>query len=67
MIIIKETFKHRSLQNVCSFPTRAKEDDRVLVKETVARFIRDDDDDDDDDEENIIDEEEMDTDWTDDE
>ena len=68
-IIIKETFKHRSLQNVCSFPTRAKEEDRVLVKETVARFIRDDDDDDDDDddEENIIDEEEMDTDWTDDE
>ena len=69
-IIIKETFKHRSSHNVCSFPTRAKEGDRVFLNETVARVMRDedgDDDDDDDDEENIIDEEAMETDWTEDE
>ncbi|MEC9014477.1 MAG: tetratricopeptide repeat protein [Chloroflexota bacterium] len=66
-IIIKETFKHRSLQNVCSFPTKAKEGDRVFLNETVARFIRDEDSDDDYEEENIIDEEEMDTDWVEDE
>ena len=65
-IIIKETYKHRSLQNVCSFPTRAKEDDRVLLNAAVVRFMRDEDEDYDD-EENVIDEEEMDTDWADDE
>ena len=65
-IIIKETFKHRSLQNVCSFPMRAKKEDLVFLNETVARFMRDEDGDDDD-EENIIDEEEMDTDWVEDE
>ena len=66
-IIIKETFKHRSLQNVGSFPTRAKEEDRVFLNETVARFMRDEEgDDDDEEEENIIDEEEMDTGWSED-
>jgi len=64
-VIIKETFKHRSLQNVGSFPTRAKDEDRVFLNETVARFMREEEgDDDDDEEENIIDEEEMDTGWS---
>ena len=68
-VIIKETFKHRSLQNVCSFPSKAKEEDRVLMNETVARFMREeaDDDEDDDEDENVIDEEEMDTGWSEDE
>ena len=66
-IIIKETFKHRSLQNVCSFPTRAKEEDRVFLNEAIVRLMRDEDSDDDDEEENIIDEEEMDTEWVEDE
>ena len=68
-VIIRETFKHRSLQNVCSFPYKAKEEDRVLLNETVARFMReeDDSDDDEDDEENLIDEEEMDNGWPEDE
>jgi len=65
-VIIRETFKHRSLQNVCSFPPKAKEEDRVFLNETVARFMREEDDSDDD-EENIIDEEEMDTGWSEDE
>ena len=67
-IIIKETFKHRSFQKVGSFPARAKEEDRVFLNETVARFMRDEEEgDDDDEEENIIDEEEMDTGWSEDE
>ena len=67
-VIIRETFKHRDLQNVFSFPTKAKEEDRVFLNETVARFMREEEEDDDDDEEeNIIDEEEMDTGWSEDE
>ena len=67
-IIIKETFKHRSLQNVGSFPTRAKEEDQVFLNETVARFMRDEGgDDDDDEEENVIVEDELDTGWSEDE
>lgn len=67
-VIIRETFKHRSLQNVCSFPSKAKEEDRVFLNETVARFMREEEgDDDDDDDEIIIDEEEMDTGWFEDE
>ncbi|MCH7736081.1 MAG: hypothetical protein IH872_01640 [Chloroflexi bacterium] len=67
-VIIRETFKHRSLQNVCSFPPKAKENDRVFLNETVVRFMREEEgDDDEDEEENIIDEEEMDTGWSEDE
>ena len=55
-VLIRETFKHRSLQNVCSFPSKAKEEGRVFLNETVARFMREEDDSDDDEnhEENII-------------
>ena len=68
-IIIRETFKHRSLRNVCSFPSKAKREDRVYLNETVARFIQEEDldADDDDDEENIIDEDAIDTGWREDE
>ena len=67
-VIIQETFKHPDLQNVCSFPTKPKEEDRVFLNETVARSVREEEGDDgDDEEENIIDEEEMDTDWLEDE
>lgn len=64
-VIIKETFKHRSLQNVSSFPSKAKEKNRVLANETVARFMREEaEGDDDHEDENVIDEEEMDTGWS---
>ena len=66
-VIIRETFKHPSLQNVCSFPSKAKEEDRVYLNETVARFLRKGDADDDDEEENVIDEEGIDTGWSEDE
>ena len=67
-VIIRETFKHRSLQNVCSIPSRVKQEDRVYANEAVPRFMEeaeeDVDADDDDDEENIIDEEGIDTGWS---
>ena len=68
-VIIRETFKHRSLQNVCSFPSKVKQEDRVYLNETVARFLQEEDVDveDEDEEENIIDEEEIDTGWSEDE
>ncbi|PKB71898.1 MAG: hypothetical protein BZY87_03425 [SAR202 cluster bacterium Io17-Chloro-G6] len=72
-IIIRETFKHASLGNVCSFPSKVKKENRALLNETVARFLREDDGDvdpdadEDDDDENIIDEEAIDTGWSEDE
>lgn len=71
-VIIHETFKHRSLQNVGSFPSKAKaKENRVLLNETVARLMReeegDDDDGDDDDEEDVIVEDALDTGWSEDE
>ncbi len=66
-VIIRETFKHPSLQNIYSFPSKVQKEDRVYLNETVARFMREEDVDDDDEEENIIDEEDMDTGWSEDE
>ena len=62
-IIIRETYRHRSLQDVCSFPTKTKEEHRVYLGESLVRYIRDEDLDDEDDEENVIDEEAIDTEW----
>ena len=61
-IIIRETYRHRSLQNVCSFPSRTKEEHRVYLGESLVRHIRDDDLDEED--ENVIDEEAMETEWS---
>jgi hypothetical protein len=64
-VIIKETFKHRSLQNVSSFLSKAKQENPVLLNETVARFMREEEQaDDDDEEEYVIDEEEIETGWS---
>ena len=40
-IIIRETFRHPSLQQVCSFPSRAKDDPRVYLREDVRRYLDD--------------------------
>jgi hypothetical protein len=75
-VIIRETFRHRSLHNVCSFPNSAKDDALVHLNEKVARLFRNDDrrrdqddgqgagSDEDDKEEDVIDEEAMEGDWT---
>ena len=63
-VIIRETYRHRSLHDVCSFPSKTKEEHRVYLGESLVRHIMDVDLDDDE-EENVIDEEEMDTGWND--
>ena len=66
-IIIRETHRHRSLRNVCSFPSKTKEEHRVYLGESLVRHIRDDDLEEADEEENVIDEEELETEWSDNE
>ena len=62
-IIIREIFRHRSLHNVCSFPTRTKEEHRVHLSESMAKYMAGDDPDDDDDEA-VIEEDELETGWS---
>ena len=71
-IMIRETFKHRSLQNMLSFPTQTPSkmngNGRVLLTEKMARMVREDDEDEDEDEEeNVIDEEALEAGWSEDE
>jgi len=63
-IIIRETYRHRSLHNVCSFPTRTKEEHRVYLSQSMAEYMADDDLEDDDDDEAVIEEDELDTGWS---
>jgi tetratricopeptide (TPR) repeat protein len=60
-IIIREIFRHRSLHDVCSFPTRTKEEHRVYLSENLVRYVADDDLDDE--EEAVIEEDELETGW----
>ena len=62
-IIIREIYRHRSLHDVCSFPTRTKEENRVYLSESLVRYITDDDLEEDDEEEAVIEEDELETGW----
>ena len=75
-IMVRETFKHPSLQNMCSFPSQpaANSDGasrtRVDKRATQSALEEDDDEEDDDeedDDENIIDEEALEASWSEDE
>ena len=66
-ITVRETYRHQSLQNVCSFPTKSKAENRVYLSESLVRYTRDDDMEDDEDEEDVIVEDEMETEWSEDE
>ena len=72
-IMIRETFKHPSLQNMCSFPSQSAANSdgasrtRVDKRATQSALEEDEDEDDDDDEENIIDEEALEASWSEDE
>ena len=63
-IIMRETYRHRSLQSVCSFPSKTKEEHRVYLSESLVRYTRDDDLDDEEEEDGVIEEEEMESDWS---
>lgn len=69
-IMIRETFKHRSLNNTVSFPNHSPSNmngnGRTLLTERVARFVREEDDDDDE-EENVIEEDALEASWSEDE
>ena len=62
-IIVRETYRHHSLHDVCPFPTKTKEEHRVYLNDSLTRFILDDDLAGEDEEENVIDEDELETDW----
>ncbi|PKB79271.1 MAG: hypothetical protein BZY88_14215 [SAR202 cluster bacterium Io17-Chloro-G9] len=66
-MIIRETYRHRNLQNVCSFPTKTKEEHRVYLSENLVRYTRDDDIGNEEDEEGVIEEDELETGWSEDE
>ena len=62
-IIIREIYRHRSLHDVCSFPTRTKEENRVYLSESLVRYMADDDLEEDEEEEAVIEEDELETGW----
>ena len=71
-IMVRETFKHPSLQNMCSFPSQSAAnsdgDSRTRVdKRATQSALEEDDDEEDDYEENIIDEEALEASWSEDE
>ena len=63
-IIVRETYRHRSLHDVCSFPTKTKEEHRVYLSENLVRYVRDDDLEDEEEEDGVIEEDELETDWS---
>ena len=70
-IMVRETFKHPSLQNMCSFPSQSAANSdgasRTRVDKRATQSALEEDDDEEDDEENIIDEEALEASWSEDE
>ena len=70
-IMVRETFKHPSLQNMYSFPSQSAansvEHSRTRVDKRATQSALEEDNDDEDDEENIIDEEALEASWSEDE
>lgn len=63
-VIIRETYRHPSLHNMCSFPSRSKEEHRVHLGDNLLRYMEDSDLEDDEDEEAaIIDDSSDDAEW----
>lgn len=54
-IIIREIYRHPSLHNVCSFPTKSKEENRVYLSDSFLRYIEDNNLEEDDEEAAVID------------
>lgn len=62
-IIIREVYRHRTLQKVYSFPTKAKDEHRIYLNESLARYTRDEDLDEEDEDGGIV-EDELESAWT---
>ena len=41
--IIRETYRHPGLRNVCSFPSKSKEEHRVYLGDRLLRYVEEDD------------------------
>ena len=69
-IMVRETFKHPSLQNMCSFPSQSAANSdgasRTRVDKRATQSALEEDDDEEDDDENIIDEEALEASWSED-
>ena len=68
-VIIRETYRHPSLRNVCSFPTKSKEEHRVYLGDSLLRYVVEEDLEDEDeketDKETEPEDEELDSEWKD--
>ena len=62
-IIVRETYRDRAMNDVCSFPSRIRDEHRVYLGDNLAQYMAGDSLEDDD--EPTIDEEAMDTEWND--
>lgn len=62
-IIIRETYRHPSLHNVCSFPTKSKEEHRVYLGDRLFRYEEESDLDEEEEEGGIVDEAEEGSEW----
>ena len=63
-IIIREAYRHASLHDVCSFPSRGKEEHRVYLDNSLLRYIEETDLDEEGGEERVVEEVELDSDWS---
>ena len=61
-IIIRESYRHPDLHDVCSFPSKSKEEHCVYLDGSLLRYIEESDPDEED-EENVIDEVELSSEW----
>ena len=52
------------MHDVCSFPTKTKEEHRVYLSENLVRYVRDDDLEEEEEEDGVIEEDELETDWS---
>ena len=62
-IIIREIYRHPSLHNVYSFPSKGKGETRIYLGETLMRYIEDSELDEDEEEDVVIDRDENEEEW----
>ena len=62
-IIIREVYRHRTLQKVYSFPNKTKDEHRIYLNESLTSYTRDEDLDEED-EDGVIVEDELESAWT---
>jgi hypothetical protein len=63
-LIIREVYRHPNLHDVCSFPSKSKEEHRVYLSGSLLRYIEEGDVDEDDEQGSVIDEAEPDSEWS---